>query len=226
MAENNFSYNDNYYYFHFAEQIKNKYIYNLLSEYWREVLFLRNRIEASAFVLDYGCGIGQISAALNNVTYFDTSEFAINLLRQYGKNVLNSVADIPRERFDYILSFHSLEHIHNPAEILKSFHGYLKKEGKLILVVPLEGGYLKNSRLTLQPDYLNKHLYCWTPQTIVNLLVYCGWGPGYQVKINGPFLLRTLGKKIPKKYAVKIAYHLGRLVNNYPSLLTICKSGI
>lgn len=212
-------YDKNYYTNHYNRIVRDNNYYQLLALYWKEAIFCQNNLNPDVAVLDYGCGLGQVSAALANVTFFDYSEYAINFLIQQGKTAFSHVENIPKTSFDFLLSSHSLEHSITPAEDLKNFHHYVKPEGKLILILPVE----VNLKPSLEPDS-NQHFQCWTFQTITNLLVHCGWRPTYQNFIYGPFLLKTLGSMTSQHQAVKLAYWLSFLKKNYPSLLTIAES--
>jgi SAM-dependent methyltransferase len=212
------AYNKNYYLTHYSRVFENKKYYELLSIYWKEAIFHRNNLNTELSILDYGCGLGQVSASLSKVTFFDYSEYAVNYLLQQGKNALNRIEDIPQHHFDFLLSSHSLEHSPTPAAELKNFHRYLKPEGKLILILPVE----IDLKPRLEPDS-NQHFQCWTFQTITNLLFHCGWRPVHQTKLYGPFLLNTLGAITSQNQSVKIAYWLSFLKKNYPSLLTIAE---
>jgi hypothetical protein len=91
--------------------------------------------------------------------------------------------------------------------------------GRLVLVLPVEVAL----RPALQSDW-NLHLHAWTFQTITNLLVSTGWTPLSQSYVYGPFMLRTLGRRMSASLAVPMAYRLGRLVRANPSMLTIARA--
>jgi 2-polyprenyl-3-methyl-5-hydroxy-6-metoxy-1,4-benzoquinol methylase len=57
-------YNKDYYLSHYSRVFEDKNYYELLSNYWKEVIFYRNNINPELAVLDYGCGLGQVSASL------------------------------------------------------------------------------------------------------------------------------------------------------------------
>lgn len=215
----NFSYNEDYYISHYGRIFANDKYYKLLSLYWKKAIFDANGIDSNLSLLDYGCGLGQVSASLENVTYFDTSEFAVKFLKERGRKIVSSIENIPQKEFDCILSSHSLEHSPTPKDDLQKFHDHVKPGGKLILILPVEV-YLKQN---LNPDN-DRHFYCWTFQTITNLLFHCDWRPVFQNKLYGPFLLNKLGSVFSEKEAVKIASFLGNLKKNYPSIMTIAES--
>lgn len=212
-------YNKDYYLNHYPRVFEDANYYELLSLYWKEAIFQRNQLNPELAVLDYGCGLGQVSASLSNATFFDYSDYAVEFLIKMGKNALNHVEDIPQKHFDYLLSSHSLEHSPTPAEELKIFHRYLKPGGKLILILPIE----VNFNPSLEPD-TNQHFQCWTFQTITNLLFYCGWRPIHQTRLYGPFLLNTFRSITSRHQSVKFAYWLSFWKKNYPSILTIAES--
>lgn len=214
-----FSYDKDYYISHYGRVFIDEKYYKLLSLYWKEAIFSANHLDVNLSVLDFGCGLGQVSAALPNVAFFDFSEFAVNFLRQRGQIVFSSIEEIPQNHFDFLLSSHSLEHSPTPADDLKRFHRYVKPGGKLILILPIE----VQLNPSLEPDN-DQHFYCWTFQTITNLLLHCGWRPIRQNKLYGPFLLGKLASTFSEERAVKIAYSLGLLKKNYQSLLTIAES--
>lgn len=212
-------YDDAYYASHYTQLLQSERYYVLLSKYWRKTIFEANDINPASAVLDYGCGLGQVSAALPNVSYFDHSVTARDFLKTRKLKIIERADQIPEHSFDIILSSHSLEHSPNPSVDLKAFTRYLKPNGKLVLVLPTEVNY----QMTLQPDD-NQHFFCWTFQTITNLLLHSGFTPVEQKMLYGPFLLGTLGRKLPLDLSVNVAATLGQIRKHYRSMLTIAES--
>jgi len=225
------SYDSDYYSSHYGRIAQDPRYYDLISHFWRYVLFVRPNLDINSTVLDYGSGIGQVSAALPNVTLSDPSTYALEFAKNRGKTVVASLDEIPRNHFDVVLSSHALEHSSNPADDLMRFKQYAKATtGKLVLLIPSEFDMYRHTKPTitprLQPDMHDQHFQAWTFQTITNLLAFCGWRAIHQEKVFGPFMLNALGKRFPKETAVKHAYRLGRLKKHYPSLLTVAELAV
>ncbi|OKH51067.1 hypothetical protein NIES30_03080 [Phormidium tenue NIES-30] len=213
------SYDQQYYDSHYGFLLDEEY-YELLSLYWKYTLFEKTGLNPEATILDYGCGLGQVSGALDNSVAFDPSDFAKQFLAKKERRSVKDQDSIPSGYFDYILSSHSLEHSSKPSEDLKCFRSYVKDNGKLVLLLPIETGL----EPCLEPNN-DQHFQCWTFQTITNLLWHCGWKPIFQSHIYNPFLLKTLGCRLnlDQTTAVYLSAMLGRLVRSYPSQMTIAQ---
>jgi SAM-dependent methyltransferase len=211
-------YDEEYYRGQYGAVINDELNYRLLSLYWRELLFVRNKLNPNAKVLDFGSGVGQVSAALPNSVCIDFNPFALAELRKRGRSLVENKNNIPPTEFDYILSSHSLEHSPGPFQDLQDFRAFLRPAGRLVLVLPIE----TSRKPALQGDW-NQHLQAWTFQTITNLLLATGWTPETQRLIYSPYLLRTLGRRISAEAAVQFAMFFGRLKRSTPCMLTIAR---
>lgn len=213
-------YDHNYYQTHYARVWHDAHYYECQARHWRRVIFDRNGIDTSQRVLDYGSGLGQVSAALPNRACFDVSAEARQFVRGKGTLVFDEPDDIPQGAFDAVLCSHSLEHHAEPLQSLESFRRFVKPGGMLILALPVE------IRLgpALEADW-DRHFYAWTFQTITNLLRHTGWAPFHQNMVYGSFILKTLGvrMRLPVEQAVCISEILGRLRRTYPTMLTIAR---
>ncbi len=123
-------------------------------------------------IFEFGVGIGQNIASLQNASGYDISTEALEACQRRNLIVYNKLDVVPDEEFDIVLSRHTLEHVPDPLESLLQMREKLKKGGRLILVLPKE----KHGKATFEPD-LNNHLYSWNFRSINNLLVVAGFKP-------------------------------------------------
>ena len=121
-------------------------------------------------VLEFGCGLGQNIALLENSWGYDISKFALAKAKENGVKVIANLKEC--KNFDIVFSRHVLEHVVEPMRELKKMGECLCEGGKLILVLPVE--HQRKVALKLSD---NQHLYCWNFQTINNLLVKSGFRP-------------------------------------------------
>jgi SAM-dependent methyltransferase len=217
-------YTASYFAARYAHIIGDEANYDALGRFWRAVIFEKLDIGKGTAkprkILDYGCGTGVITAGCGDADCFDVSNYATDFLKSRGRMVFTDAAQIPKAAYDVVLCCHSLEHYPEPLKALLEFKGYLAPGGVLVLVLPIETDF----SVRLQPD-VNQHFYCWTFQTISNLLRHAGWDPFFAEKIHGPFLLRTSAKLLPIKIAVAIARLAGRIKNEFPSILVAARLG-
>jgi len=77
--------------------------------------------------------------------------------------------NLPDEKYDYIFSSHTLEHLNNYVKVLKYWKNHLKKGGVLFLYLPhpdMEYWLPQNNQ---------KHLHSFHPKDMVNLLENLGF---------------------------------------------------
>src|SRR6266545_1856446 len=118
-------YDAQYYKAHFGHVYEDK-DYLALAEYWKYSIFTRNSLNPDARILDFGCGLGQVSAALPNSMCYDPSGYALANLKARKRAVAENPEQIPAGQFDYLISSHSLEHSSTPAEDLRRFRRFMK----------------------------------------------------------------------------------------------------
>jgi len=222
MNEPTEHYDETYFLGHYGRLINDGVYYELLARYWAKAVF-RGVKELEDIrrmrVLDYGCGTGVVTAALSNSSCFDVSPYAFKFLECKGRKVFGKSSEIPQAAFDVLVCSHSLEHYTNPLEMLIGFKNYLRPNGFLVLVLPIE----RNFKPTISSDG-DQHLYGWTFQSITNLLLFGGWRPCQASTIYGPFLLGSLGRKLlPPDLAVFFAHSLGRLKRGFASMRIVSR---
>ena len=208
-------YNNEYYDTHYKRIAENEKYYELLSEYSKFNLFEQKKIINYCKVLDFGAGLGYVTAGLGKckVDYYDPSPIARDFLLDKGFKVYKSIQEINPDSYDIIVSSHALEHSLNPYTDLLLFRSFLNEKGKLILVLPIEK---IPGQSTFKNDD-NKHFFCWNFQTISNLLIEAGYEVLHQSIVYGPFGLQKTGN-------VKLAYKLGQLFKRYPSLYILAEN--
>jgi len=130
-------------------------------------------------ILEFGAGLGQNLSALDTKKKvgYDISEFAVKFSREKGVLSTTDITRIPDNTFDIVFSAHVLEHVDNPLETLRVMRSKLRKDGRLILITPLDRcKKIKDKNNVFRPD-VNQHLWTWTPQLMTNLLVKAGFKP-------------------------------------------------
>ncbi len=119
-------------------------------------------------ILEFGCGLGQNIYLLPNAVGYDISKFALGFSKNKGVNTIEDLKDV--NNFDVVFSSHVLEHVENPCETINIMKSKLKKNGKLILILPVE----KHEKVKFRLDK-HQHLYCWNFKSINNLLIKSGF---------------------------------------------------
>ena len=161
----------NYYDKTYYDWQKKAGVYGGMQDAWKFEHF----IKPSDAVLDFGCGGGFLLENIKcKIKYgVDINMTARREAEEKGIRVFSSLDTIPfRQKFDAIISHHTLEHIEDPASVLKTLRKYLKKNGLSIHVVPIDDW--RNEK-KYNPKDVNKHLYTWTPLLIGNLFAHCGY---------------------------------------------------
>lgn len=213
-------YDQAYYESHYAQFLPDASYYEIKAAFWKYAISSLWPLPDSCAVLDYGCGLGQVTAAFENCQYFDVAEFSRAFLVRKGKKFYSNSNEIPLGQFDVVVSSHSLEHTPDPYEQLKRFRGLTRASGTLVLILPIE----RDLRRHLKVDN-NNHLFAWTFQTISNLLLASGWKPCLQDFIFDSFCLRKLSRVLDRKTAVLWAWRLGRAFSSYRSMFIVAKNG-
>jgi SAM-dependent methyltransferase len=213
-------YNATYFENHYGRLMLDDRYFILRAQYWKTAITAVHDVDPKCLMLDYGCGTGQVSMAFPNTHYYDPAEFSRELIKKRDRTVYENIAAIPPGKFDFVLSSHALEHSPRPFEDLQSFVRFVKPNGHLLLILPVESDLQK----TLLVDS-NNHIYCWTFQTICNLLHATGWEPLVQTYIYDSFGLGALGRLLPSPKAVSLAWQLGKMKKSFKSMMIVARNG-
>ena len=128
----------------------------------------------SGFVLDAACGVGYGSKMMDevaDVTGIDTCPEAIDYAREHwaGPNyILHDIETWEPQKFDWVVSFETIEHLERPELALSAF----RASDKLIISTPNE------EKTPFKPekhlgDYPHQRHY--TPDEFEALLTGAGW---------------------------------------------------
>lgn len=137
---------------------KENIIYNFIASFYRKYIikqilnyFIRKYNHAGESILHAGCGSGEVDIDISNefrLTALDISPAALNLYREYNKNVFQLVQgdlfnlSFEEKSFDCIYNLGVMEHFSEEqiGRILGEFHRVLKDNGRIILFWPPEFG--------------------------------------------------------------------------------------
>jgi len=176
--------------------------------YWR---YLNGR------VIEFGCGLGQnIFLHRGDSLGIDISEFALAECKNKGISTQRDIKKIKNESFESVLCVHVLEHLKNPYETIEEFYRVLKKDGKLVIILPFSK---KNKLYKDFKSDISKHFYNWNFSSINEILIDIGfkielnkfnYANGFSKFYNLPFplairLLKILGKIRNKKEMIIVA---------------------
>jgi len=126
------------------------------------------------------------------LTALDYNEVRVKRLNRI-KNIQVEYGDLldikhPKEKFDFILCSHVIEHIENCNLALKELKRVLKKNGFLILSIPNEGCFLSQIRNNIFQRTILKHTdhkHFFTKKTFLTLAQKSGFKLANQVLLEG-----------------------------------------
>ena len=146
---------------------KKSVFYSLLQKIsfaWKERLIKKYIDSKDSLLLDYGSGKGEFATYLNNKNYnVDTFEPILQ-----NKSTDNKLAN---KKYDLIMLWHSIEHIHDINSALLNICDMLNKNGVLIIACPnidaIEKKYFNTNWVAYDAP---RHLYHFNLKSINSLL--------------------------------------------------------
>jgi SAM-dependent methyltransferase len=129
-------------------------------------------------ILEFGCGGGYMLYALSarSKVGVDINPAARAQAARLGITTYGTLDEIKDRSFSKIITSHALEHVPNPYEALVQLKSFLKPDGKLLWLSPMDDWRLKHNK-RWRPNDADMHLYAWTPMLIGNLLATAGYVP-------------------------------------------------
>jgi SAM-dependent methyltransferase len=125
-------------------------------------------------ILDFGCGTGGVLKRLRAARRIgvEIGEAAADAARAEGIDVVRTLQELPDACVDVAISFHAIEHVDDPLEVLREIGRVMKPGGCIRLVVPNELPLLRSQRSwSLNGE---RHLFTWTPLLFGNLAQRAG----------------------------------------------------
>ena len=128
-------------------------------------------------LLDFGCGTGGIAQTLpaKRRLGVEINETAGAEAATRLDEVHRSLDPIPDASVDVAISFHALEHVSSPLEILAALRRVVRPGGRVRVIVPSESPLLLAHHRGWRADDPDHHLYAWTPLTFGNLVSTAGF---------------------------------------------------
>lgn len=130
--------------YHLNENISDKWIEDLSQKYFFQVL--RQLLTKNARVVEMGFGDGLSSSLLSSLpidlTIVEGSISLVDRARSEpclkAATVVHSMFEdfLPDHKFDFVIAAHVLEHVNDPASLLKHIKNWLLPSGKVVIVVP------------------------------------------------------------------------------------------
>jgi 2-polyprenyl-3-methyl-5-hydroxy-6-metoxy-1,4-benzoquinol methylase len=132
-------------------------------------------------VLDIGASSGHFLYTLKD---YVGERIALELNQKDGEFMMSELGltvydkpleqtDLPKEHFDLITIFQTLEHVADPISFLKTVSNYLKPDGYLVVEVPNENEalyILYHSEAYADFNHKEPHLFYYTPETLKKIL--------------------------------------------------------
>lgn len=148
----------------------------LINRYKKIINFIPEKKIKGKKILEIGGGRNTL------LNFFPKSEkwlvdFSIIKKKLNNINIIKKnfeYTNIKKNYFDYIIFFHTLEHIEDPKKFILKINSLLKKDGRIILEVPNLNFYLAQKPYHA---FFFQHVSIFSPQTLDNLLTFCGFEP-------------------------------------------------
>jgi 2-polyprenyl-3-methyl-5-hydroxy-6-metoxy-1,4-benzoquinol methylase len=119
--------------------------HNKKTRFYKTMASIPDFVGKKVETLDYGCGWGGQSVALQNkghkVTAIDLSKNEIDICNLvWGNKDINfqhqAITELEGNKFDFVISSQVIEHTHNPGMYLSEINRVLKPNGNLIINLP------------------------------------------------------------------------------------------
>ncbi len=133
-------------------------------------------------ILDFGCGagdfLGEVKSDCRSVIGVELQENYVHELNLDGIECHKILSSIDEESLDVAFTFHVLEHLIDPIQVLFDLKSKIKSGGRIIIEVPHAKDFLLS--VAENPEFKtftlwSQHLILHTRESLQSLLSHCGF---------------------------------------------------
>jgi|WetSurMetagenome_2_1015567.scaffolds.fasta_scaffold01836_8 SAM-dependent methyltransferase len=151
----------------------------LIKTYYKIVEQIKNNLPENPKVMEVGCGNGFFLKALSDLNFTKnvfgiepSSKMVMEADSDLQKNIKINIFKLglfPKNSFDLILCFHTLDHMFDPNEFIRGAHMMLKKNGYAIAVVHDTEGLSVKLFGEKSAIFDVEHIYLFNKDTLRNI---------------------------------------------------------
>ena len=197
---------------------KSDFNYDLESEYLKKTYFkyfkkyLLNQDIKSKKVLEIGCGNGFFLEELKNngIKNVYGIEPGSESVKKANVEIRNNIkVDIlrnglfPKESFDIILCFHTLDHIPDPNKFLEITYSLLKRNGKIFFIVHNTNGLSVKLLKEKSPIFDIEHIYLFNSKNLKQIFEQNKFNDSLVLDVKNTYPIRYWLKLFPLNIFLK-----------------------
>ncbi len=205
------------------------------TRFWRVVEAYPALEERKGFVVDVGCGEGELCAELaregwRNIIGVDVAKSRVARAREQHPHLTFldrplQAEDVPPEGADLIIMDNVIEHLPQPAEFLQGLRPLLNPRGRIALITPnMESGHFRLlGRRWTQELAPHVHIYLFTANSLRSLLDQAG----FETECTGNFHFAAQFPKFTSlkafvwRFMQESGAFYGRCIGNGPMVYAI-----
>lgn len=134
--------------------------------------WFKDFISKEEVVVEFGSGGGWLLKLIDakEKIGIEINDYARKNAADMGIKSVKYMEELPDEYADVIISTHALEHVDDPLNILKGLKKKLKKNGKMIFIVPYQSSSYEYEKNNIDNEFWN-----WNCLTLGNLFKRAGF---------------------------------------------------